>query len=249
MAFAAGYQAAVAALVPELAGRTACLCVSEAGGNHPRAIEARVHDGRVTGTKCWSTLADRADVLLVAASEGRDGDRNRVRLVAIEVPSPAARLRPMPPTPFTPEIGHFELALVDAVGTPLPGDGYARWIKPFRTVEDIHVGAAATAMLLRASRWNGWPTGLSERLCAQVLGWRALGSADPTAPTTHLALAGALAELQRVAVEVEALPADPEFAARWRRDAPILGVAGRARARRTEAAWRKLQLPLNLPGA
>src|ERR1043166_3027624 len=61
-AFAIGYSMALEALVGE---GSAALCVTEDGGNHPRAIETRLVDGRVTGTKAWATLADRAAHLLV----------------------------------------------------------------------------------------------------------------------------------------------------------------------------------------
>src|SRR4051794_33017827 len=56
-AFAIGYSAALEALVGE---GDAALCVTEDGGNHPKAIQTRLVDGRVTGSKRWATLADHA---------------------------------------------------------------------------------------------------------------------------------------------------------------------------------------------
>ena len=64
-----GYRAALRALVPELGDRRASFCVTEAGGNHPRAIETRLENDRVTGPEadgrrwpetprcCWSRRA------------------------------------------------------------------------------------------------------------------------------------------------------------------------------------------------
>src|SRR4051794_5502756 len=63
-AFALGYACALEALAGE---GSAAFCVTEAGGNHPRAIETQLVDGRVTGRKAWATLADRADHLVVVA--------------------------------------------------------------------------------------------------------------------------------------------------------------------------------------
>src|SRR3970040_2114278 len=90
-AFLAGYRAALAALVPGLpAGRTVCLCATEAGGAHPRAIATRLAplpggDGyTVTGHKKWVTGGPLADLLLVVAAPGTDdAGPNRPRVAPI----------------------------------------------------------------------------------------------------------------------------------------------------------------------
>ena len=80
-AFAIGYAMALESLVGP---GSAALCVTEDGGNHPRAIETRLVDGRVTGKKTWATLADRAAHLLVAARDGTDAARRpRLRVVRV----------------------------------------------------------------------------------------------------------------------------------------------------------------------
>src|SRR4051794_15581000 len=66
-AFAAGYQAALRALAPDLPpDRIASLCVTERGGGHPRAIETRLTPAaagaRLDGSKRWATLSDAAGV-------------------------------------------------------------------------------------------------------------------------------------------------------------------------------------------
>src|SRR5690349_23846938 len=48
----------------------------------------------------------------------------------------------------------------------LPGDGYSQYVKPFRTVEDIHVQAAVLSYLMREGQRLGWPQGWIERLSA-----------------------------------------------------------------------------------
>src|SRR4051812_21347153 len=70
-AFAAGYHAALRALVPSLPrDHLVGLCATEAGGVHPRAIETRLEGGRLRGTKSFATLAPSADELLIVASTG-----------------------------------------------------------------------------------------------------------------------------------------------------------------------------------
>src|SRR6185369_10915467 len=102
----------------------------------------------------------------------------------------------MPPTRFVPEVPHAGV-LFHEVRVPasalLPGDGYERYVKPFRTVEDIHVMLAIGAYLLREARRRGWPAAFGERLVAQLALLGALSGADASAPATHLALAGGLA--------------------------------------------------------
>ncbi|MES2641409.1 MAG: acyl-CoA dehydrogenase family protein [Myxococcota bacterium] len=243
-AYAAGYGAALRSLVPTL-GRdtTACLCITEAGGGHPRAIQtALVADGEgftLTGAKRWATLAGDGDVLLVAASTGWDAERNQLRLVRLPADTPGVRFVALPPTPFTPEVPHYEVTFdavrVDASAV-LPGDGYTTYIKPFRTIEDIHVSAAAAAYLLASARSGGWPVALAGRLAALVVTLRALAGAPPDAPATHVALGGALALLDELSAAAAWAPGDPA-AARWHRDAPLLRIAEKARATRLAAAW------------
>src|SRR5262249_22699802 len=95
-AFAGGYQGALRALAPGRLGHDviASFCVSEPGGNSPKAIEARLDPqagGRFTlsGEKRWSTMAPVAAVLLVAAHMGVDETgRKRFKLVRVDADAP-----------------------------------------------------------------------------------------------------------------------------------------------------------------
>jgi acyl-CoA dehydrogenase len=261
-AFASGYQAALHALVPDLPpDRVAALCVTERGGGHPRVIEARLApDGplgaggvatayRLTGKKRWATLSGVAGVLLVAVSTGTDaGGKNRIRLVRVESTAPGVKRTPMPEAPFTPEVGHDEVeltAVAVAAGDVYPGDGFARYVRPFRTIEDIHVVAAVHAYLIREIRLHGLPRGLTERLAACLAALRALAAEDPSAPETHVALAGLL-ELSRGPIEeldrIWSKTESPAHA-RWERDRLVLSVASNVREQRRERAWERLLQP------
>jgi alkylation response protein AidB-like acyl-CoA dehydrogenase len=249
-AFLSGYRAALARLIPNLpAGRAVCLCATESAGAHPRAIATRLEpdgDGfRVTGRKQWVTGGPLADLLLVVASTGVDATgKNRLRLVQVDARAPGVTIEPMPPTPFVPEIPHAQVALDRvrvAADALLPGDGYDRYLKPFRTVEDIHVHAAVLAFLLAAAVRRDLPRPLRDELAAALVLARALAGAAPLAAETHVALAGALAQAQRLAAQVRAaLPAEDSLGPLLDRDLPLLQVAGKARAARIEAAWAAL---------
>ena len=54
-AFVAGYSAALARMFPGAPARSA-LAVTEAGGNHPRAIATRLADGKLTGEKTFVSM-------------------------------------------------------------------------------------------------------------------------------------------------------------------------------------------------
>jgi hypothetical protein len=238
-AFAIGYQAAIEALAGE---GSAALCVTEESGNHPRAIRTRLVDGRVTGKKQWATLADHAAHLLVVATEGEDAaGRPRLRVVRVRADAPGLALE-MSAASFVPEIAHARVTLEGVAGEVLPGDGYADYVKPFRTIEDIHVHAALAGYLIGAARQRGFAHGIVERLAMVAAALAALGAADPKSPATHVALGGAIATTGAIVGEIEAAwaAAPDEEWTRWQRDRAILQVAGRARGERLARAWQAL---------
>ena len=242
-AFVHGYRAALAALVPGVPSRTS-LCATEEGGNHPRAITTTLDaELRLRGTKTWATLAGEAEALLVVASIGPDdAGKNRLRLVRVSPSAPGVTITPMPPPPFAPEIGHARIELDTRVGAGdlLPGDGYDDYLKPFRTVEDIHVHGALLGWMLGLGERHGWAEDVIERLLAAALALRGLAAAPPRDPATHLALAGAIALGRELVERAPWTTLPPDELARWQRDRPLLEVAGRARAARREAAWRRV---------
>jgi hypothetical protein len=251
-AFASGYQAAIQALVPDLpADRIVSLCVTERGGAHPRAVEARLEPDagggyRLTGRKRWATLSSAGGLLLVAASLGTDErGRNRLRLARVDGNAPGVTLRPMPETPFVPEINHDEIELAAvpvAEGDLLPGDGFERYVRPFRTVEDVYVQSAILAYLVREVRAHGMAHGMAERLASLLVVFGALSGVSPSAPEAHVALAGAMQLLHAVVADVDRIWARTESPshARWERDRLLITVANEVRERRRQRAWERL---------
>jgi acyl-CoA dehydrogenase len=250
-AFLAGYHNALRALVAELPrDRAVCLCATEEGGAHPRAIKTRLEpEGPgfvLSGKKKWVTGGPLADLFLVVASTGTDAaGRNLLRLVRVQAGQPGVTLHAMPETPFTPEIPHAQVTfdrVPVAADALLPGDGYDRYVKPFRTVEDAHVHAAVLAYVLSLAKRFSWPHQAREQLLAILHASRAIALSDPSARETHLALAGVLSLARRFLAESKDHFAllDAETRARWERDAVLLTVAERARTARTESAWKSL---------
>src|SRR5512140_661859 len=239
-AFASGYQAALRALVPDLSHDTlAAFCVTEAQGNRPRDIRTTITqpaDGmlRLDGAKRWTTLGPSGAVLLIvgAMAVAPAVERPTLRVARVPVPTPGLVLKVMPPTRFVPEVPHAEVLMQDLrVGASalLPGDGYERYVKPFRTIEDVHVTLAVLAYLLREARARRWPAIFTEQLVAALALFSELASEDAHAAATHVALAGALHVAHRLYVDAQPLWAsvgeDPS-AMRWQRDAALFEVAG-----------------------
>lgn len=256
-AFCAGYQAALRALLPQLPADTlASLCVSEAGGNHPRAIQTTLTPHPdvpgtfiLEGAKRWTTLGAESTLLLVAARMGGATPSARValRLVSVRAGAAGVSLRRMTDIRFIPEVAHAEVRLqrvsVDQRDF-FEGDGYARYVKPFRTMEDLHVHAATLAYLLGEAQRLAWPRAWMERALAALHALASIARLDASAPATHVALAGALAmgaELVREADACwDACAGDPA-SARWARDRDLLAVARSARAQRLARAWEQIE--------
>jgi len=252
-AFASGYQAALRALLPDLpADAVAAFCVTEESGNRPRDIRTtftpRADGGvRIDGAKRWTTLGPDSSLLLVVGALPAPGPRPQLKVARVAAGTPGLQLLPMPETRFVPEVPHARVQLDGvSVGADalLPGDGYERYVKPFRTIEDIHVTLAVLAYLLREARQRGWPAAFAEALCATLLALAALSEAAADAPATHVALAGVLAQAHALydqAGGLWAAAADDPAARRWQRDAALFAVAGAARSQRAARAWERLQ--------
>ncbi len=260
-AFASGYQAALRALLPGLPADTlAALCVTEAGGNRPRDIQTRVTAARaggglrLDGAKRWTTLGPESTLLLVVARDetgqpnGEAGGRPRLTLLRVPADAPGVVVRRMPEFAFIPEVPHGSVEFSGVELAPqarVPGDAYDAYVKPFRTVEDIHVMLALLACLMREARGRQWPPNFRERLTAALA---VLAEAPADAPATHVALSGALRWAQTLLAEADGLwPADvaaDPAAGRWRRDRPLFGIAAGAREARASRAWERLARPV-----
>lgn len=137
-----------------------------------------------------------------------------------------------------PDIGHARLHLDNVLCELLPGDGWDSYVKPFRSIEDLHVLAAITAWLYGIGRDGGWPAALRLRLLALIGGCAEVARHSASEPVTHLLLAGLFAQFEALRPEVDAaIGAGAEsWSALWTRDCNLLAVARSARDKRLEKA-------------
>lgn len=254
-AFAAGYQAALQQLQGETAQgvtRLSALCVTEANGNHPRAIATtltpatRNNEYLLNGSKTFISGGDQADELLVAASTGLDG-AGRPILQLVRVPSGAAgvTITPMPPLPFVPEASHASVRFDKVFVTEqalLTGDGYSDYVKPFRTLEDIHVTLALCGYLISVARRIQLPQAQIPALLSMAAQHVQLALLPPQQSVTHLLLDAARQQLEQCLPLLEAHWAQHAHAsfANWQRDKALLKIASKAREQRTATALQQL---------
>jgi acyl-CoA dehydrogenase len=224
------------------------MSATEAGGAHPSAIRTALSEtggsATVRGAKSFTTLGIMAQRLVVIASAGTtEGGRNLLRAALVDTWQPGLHVTNLPTVPFAPEIPHATVTFEDAAARVLPGDGYTDYLKPFRTIEDVHVLAAALGWLVRVGRESGWPQAVLQRLLAAVATVRGLDIDRPSSPGVHIALGGAFELLEQLLAELDPLweRADRITRERWERDRRLLATARRVRALRLTAAWRVME--------
>ncbi|WP_067469505.1 acyl-CoA dehydrogenase family protein [Nocardia amamiensis] len=248
-AFLSGYQEALRTLIPDLPDdELVAMCATEEGGGHPSAIRTTLteRDGvwLVNGTKSFATMGAFAHLLVVIASVGTAADgRNRLRATMVDAREAGVRLTDHPALAFAPEVPHASVLLKDVPARVLPGDGYLDYLKPFRTIEDIHVLAATLGWLVHVARASDWPRESLQRLLTAIAAVRGLDIDAPTSPGVHIALGGVFAFFGDLLAGLDPLweSADPVTRQRWERDRPLLATAGRVRGQRLAAAWRTVQ--------
>jgi hypothetical protein len=249
LAFAAGYSAALQTLIPGVVFPCA-LCVTESRGTHPRAIETSLRpteDGSgysLDGAKTFVTFGNLARTLIIAARVGEQaGGRPKLAVVRIPSDREGVSLQALPPTPFVPEIPHSRVDLrgvsIDATER-MGGDGYLEYIKPFRTVEDIHVYASAAAYLLGLGQRTRARRGFLAELVEVLFTLQRLRESAPLDSMTHITLHGISRHLDRL-FNSEAFSAiwnaaPAEERERWERDRRLLEVASTAREARFKRA-------------
>ena len=251
-AFAVGYPAALERLFVGVR-LPAALCVTESGGNSPRAIETRLEPHgvgyRLTGKKTFVTFGSRATTLIVAATLGlKPSGKPDLAVVQIPAGRDGIVLEDLPEIAFVPEVPHASVRFdqVDVRADEiLPGDGYLDYVKPFRTIEDIHVLAATLGHLVGLARRSDTSAGLIAKMTEKLLSLEHLLEGAPLDPRVHIALHGIYAgvtellETQSFAELLEARPTDERR--RWERDKPLLEVASLAREKRFERAQQLLR--------
>lgn len=237
LAFFGGYTSAITALDSTLGpDDIGALCATESGGGHPRAMLTSLVDGRLTGQKLFVSGGALATQLLVVAKIGEVDGRPRLVIAKLTASAPGVVFEQLLALGFVPEVPH---ASVTFTGSPidrvLDGDGYERYLKPFRTIEDLHVFAAVVSCLV--ANGGALPKPQLERFHAVLASLRQLASQSPSDPATHLALAGALSFARTEIDGLDLSLLDPAFRERLERDRPLLHIAEKVRELRRLKAW------------
>jgi hypothetical protein len=228
------------------------LCVTEAEGNSPRAIETtlgrRGDHYELRGTKTFVTFGNLAETLLIVARAGVKPD-GRPDLVVAQIPATrkGVELQELPTTPFVPEVPHTSVRL-DGVevleAERLPGDGYLNYVKPFRTIEDIHVVGSTLGYLVGLARRTRASATLIAELSADLVALDGLRGGRPLDPRVHIALHGVYQRVTRLIDSEDfgrVLECAPnEERDRWERDRALLRVASKAREARFERAIKAI---------
>jgi len=259
--FAAGYQAALARIFPELPmdDDWACLAVSEdpPGASRPGSEDPDAHapaaarravtltaDGawfRLSGVKTWIAASDHVRNLVVGVGSGED------QLFAIvERDAPGVTIDTGPRRPFLGDlsqgVAHFEDVLVGPdriVERP-------RRARLFGVAEPLHVHAALNAFILAhtttAPRAGGEPAApaappeLAGRALASIVAATGAASIHPGYRGVNLALVGLDAQTRATADLFEAWieTADPALHRRWLIDRRLVDMFTAGILRREE---------------
>ena len=128
----------------------------------------------------------------------------------------------------------------------MSGDGYLRYVKPFRTVEDIHVYGSAVAYLFGLGKRTSAPVEFLAELVSVLVALESLVRTAPLDPNTHVALHGVSQHLSRLFASDTFAgiwdAASAEERGRWERDRKLLEVARSASDARFQKAAAQLRL-------
>ncbi|WP_434605306.1 acyl-CoA dehydrogenase [Pseudomonas sp. R1-7] len=238
LAFLVGYQAALRALWPSAPQSLGALCATEQRSLRPADMQTRLADLRLSGRKDFVTAGDAAEWLLVAARCEAPDEPPRLSLAVVYAGEPGVTLEKLPALPFMPDISHGRVLLDGALCELLAGDGWDAYVKPFRTLEDLHVLSAMTAWLYGVGQECDWPQALQLRLLALLAGCAETSRHNPSNTATHVLLGGLFAQFQGLDAELnDALANGPApWREMWTRDKAVMDIAAGARAKRLAKA-------------
>ncbi|MEM8902046.1 MAG: acyl-CoA dehydrogenase family protein [Bacteroidota bacterium] len=247
-AFLSGYQAALEAMFPGIADpdKLKALCVSEEGGNHPKAIETILVNNILSGQKTYITAGTEAEQLFVLCKteEVHEG-RPVLKMVLLSPTLEGIEISHFP-LPILTEVEHGRMSLNDVrISTDqiLPGDGSLNYTKPFRSREDIGVGTANQAMLLRQAIEYGWEAELRDQLLLSLYNLSQFHDMGPLDPQTHLFLTANERRFLDLlpSIEENIFAHSPEaFQQDWKTNNKVIAFAKKVKEIRLEKARKRL---------
>ena len=246
-AFMAGYQAALEQMFPTVApNELKALCVSEKDGNHPKAITTLLTDNKITGLKTYVTAGSEVKHLIVLCKTDEVlNDRPVLKMIYLPNPTESIQISDFE-LPFMQEVKHGKLSLNGAKINSeqiLEGDGYTDYTKPFRTLEDICVGAAYQAMLLRQAFDCNWDADLRDKIVLNLYTLKNLIKMPYLDSETLLLLAAQEQHFETLLPEIEkniASHSSSQFQSDWEKNKKVLSMAKKIKAIRLAKARETL---------
>ena len=238
LAFLAGYQAALRRLWPGAPAGLGALCATERRLLRPADMQTRLDGALLTGNKDFVIAGSAAAWLLVPARDEVMGERPRLSICVVRTTDPGVIVEVGPPLALVPDIPHGRLRLASAACDRLAGDGWGDYVKPFRTLEDVHVLAALVSWLYGVGLQCGWPQRLQLQLLGILPGAAEISRRPPADAATHLLLASLNQQFAALGETLDAaLAAGPQlWSDLWWRDRGVLQLARRAQAKRLAQA-------------
>ncbi len=257
-AFFAGYQAAVERLTGQRAVQS--LLVNEppapdsAGPpgppGHPRSIRAGLADGEVTGHKAFALDAAEVYWVLVRTGPMVDG-RIPFGLARVDADSAGVSRTPMPMS-WLQDVPHCAVRFENAPSTRVLHDAWSRFVRRFRTIEDLGVLTAVSAARLGDVAFHAPDRGRAEEeeedwiavLMALDALWSRVGEgpgSDAAAALDPLVVRGLAGVRSRVLALFDAEPPIGPLAESWATDIRLFGIGRAPRSAQLRAArqrWR-----------
>jgi len=238
-AFMAGYQAALEYMFPAVApNKLKALCVSEKNGGHPKAIQTTLIDYQLNGLKTYITAGSEVEHLLVLCKTDKVvNGRPQLKMVHLPKGAENTELTNFEMS-FMKEVKHGKLAMTNTKISDnqiLAGDGFSDYAKPFRTLEDICVGAAYQAMLLRQAIEHQWDESLRDQILFNLFSLKNLLALPLLAPNTHMLLAALDANFEKLLPSIESnieATSAAAFKADWQLNKKLIALGNKSKAAR-----------------
>ncbi len=255
--FNVGYQFALRSMfgsrAPEIlqANTLSCLCVSESGGNSPKAILCHADEQGLSGVKTFVTCAPHVDHLFVLFDDCRSSSQEEIKNLRILSISDVKTQQGLviqdgKPGKFLVEIdkGSVEFNRFDLNKAQVfPEDAHESYSKPFSLLEGLYIRLACAAYLFRLALALNLDRTIQSDLLAQIQ--LLAGLADNNSFDSHYQLVLDAQARQLVSllplIEKHLESQGESFKALWNRDKVIFFMDTPLRVKRLESAWQTIE--------
>lgn len=270
VAFNCGYQFALKRMFaeecPELFvnGSLSCLCISEQGGNSPKAIECLASKTGVNGVKTFVTCASHIDHVLVMLDDQSASDKDtennsetavdQKNLKLLKISQLPLLLKEMPealqidlsaPSKFLPDVDKGVLKLNNFPldkGQLLSKPAHEAYSKPFSVLEGLYIRLASTSMLLKLALVQSWDKTLQSDLIAQITLLTSIIENEANTAFGQVLLDTHVRHMDLLLPQVDELmdKSDAQTREHWQRDKVIFYMDFKLRPKRLQQAWAEL---------